>query len=303
VIPDWRGATVLVETAPVRRATMGIDRMAHLRRVLPARDVALLGLVIGVFFLVETAAVLVATGGHFTYPLDDPYIHLALSEQIRHGHYGINPGEVATPSSSVLWPFLLAPTAGTVLHAATPLVLNLLATLATGWLLLRLLADVTGGASRRRPGLAAFLAAGPLLLLNWGAVAFTGMEHSASIAASLAVGVGLVHVATTGTVPWWLVAGLVLGPPLRYEGLAVTVAGAAVLCLWGRRRTALLAVAAAVLPLVAFSLAASAHGLAPLAVRRMAGRLRRRVQLGRRPQHESGRLPRRDAVSRRRPGA
>ncbi|WP_138758243.1 hypothetical protein [Modestobacter altitudinis] len=208
----------------------------------------LVALVIGLLFVVEAVAILVATSGHPTYPLDDPYIHLALSDRIRHGHYGINPGEVATPSSSVLWPFLLAPTAGTVLHAATPLAINLVATLATGWLLLRLLADVTDGRSRRRPALAASLVAGPLLLLNWGAVAFTGMEHSAHITASLAVGVGLVEVACTGTVPWWLVAGLVLGPSLRYEGLAVTVAGAAVLCWEGRRRTALLAVPVAVLP-------------------------------------------------------
>ena len=37
-----------------------------------------------------------------------PYIHLALSEGIARGHYGINAAEAASPSSSVLWPYLLS---------------------------------------------------------------------------------------------------------------------------------------------------------------------------------------------------
>jgi hypothetical protein len=37
------------------------------------------------------------TRGHFSYSLDDPYIHLALAQQIIRGHYGLNPGEVSAP--------------------------------------------------------------------------------------------------------------------------------------------------------------------------------------------------------------
>lgn len=55
------------------------------------------------------AFILVETKGHFTYTLDDPYIHLALAKNIWLGHYGINPGEMSSPSSSLLWPFVLAP--------------------------------------------------------------------------------------------------------------------------------------------------------------------------------------------------
>jgi hypothetical protein len=213
------------------------------------------------FFAVESVAILVAGSGSFTYTLDDPYIHLALSEQLRHGGYGINPGEAATPSSSVLWPFLLVPTAGTILHVGTPLVLALLATLASGWLMLRGIDLATGGASDRRPVATAGLVLAPLVLLNWAGVAFTGMEHSAHITATLAVSVGLVQVATGGRLPWWLIAGLVAGPLLRYEGLAVTVAGAAVLAWWGHRAVAALSVAGAVVPLAAFSLWNVARGL------------------------------------------
>jgi hypothetical protein len=64
--------------------------------------------------------------GHFFYALDDPYIHLALSEQLAHGHYGLNPGEATSPSSSIVWPFLLIPFAGHPLHLYMPLLWNVL---------------------------------------------------------------------------------------------------------------------------------------------------------------------------------
>jgi hypothetical protein len=247
----------LPEEGEVRVASVAV-------RARPSLAVLLLSGLVAIFFAVEFVGILRATGGSFIYTLDDPYIHLALSEQIRHGNYGINPGEPATPASSVLWPFLLVPTAGTPVHAATPLVLAFLATLASGWLLLRLLDLVSDGAAGRRPVVAAALAAVPLFILNWAGVAFTGMEHSAHITATLAVSVGLVQVAARRGLPWWLVAGLVVGPWLRYEGLAVTVAGVLVLLLWRRWLVAILALAGAVAPLIAFSLWAVSTGLDPL---------------------------------------
>lgn len=63
-----------------------------------------------VLCLAQLGAQLVLNGGAFCFTLDDPYIHLALSENLwKHGHYGVNLGEVSAPSSSVLWPFLVAP--------------------------------------------------------------------------------------------------------------------------------------------------------------------------------------------------
>ena len=57
---------------------------------------------LGVGFAVELVAILRLNAGRFTYTLDDPYIHLALAERIRRGLYGINPGEAASPASSLL---------------------------------------------------------------------------------------------------------------------------------------------------------------------------------------------------------
>jgi len=57
---------------------------------------------------VEIVIVLMAAHGHLVYPLEAAYTHLALAEQISVGHYGLVAGEAAAPSSSILYPFLLA---------------------------------------------------------------------------------------------------------------------------------------------------------------------------------------------------
>src|SRR5687768_15402526 len=54
--------------------------------------------------------ILIQNSGGFSYSLDDPYIHLALSENLLRGHYGINPMEFSAPSSSIGYPFLLSGT-------------------------------------------------------------------------------------------------------------------------------------------------------------------------------------------------
>ena len=55
-----------------------------------------------VIILAEVVALLRLNNGHLVYTLDDPYIHLALAENIIHGHYGVNAGEFSAPSSSIL---------------------------------------------------------------------------------------------------------------------------------------------------------------------------------------------------------
>jgi len=63
-------------------------------------------LVTGLWFvlcLLGLIAILVLNKGTFTYTLDDPYIHLAVAEQIASGHYGINSTEFSAPCSSAIW--------------------------------------------------------------------------------------------------------------------------------------------------------------------------------------------------------
>src|SRR5258707_13207313 len=82
-----------------------------------------LALIIGTI----AAAILVLCHGHLIYSLDDPYISLALGEQIARGHYGINAAEASSPSSSILYPFLLAGFAWTRWQEFVPAILNTLA--------------------------------------------------------------------------------------------------------------------------------------------------------------------------------
>ena len=237
--------------------------LAALRTVAPAGRPAGLWVVIGVLALfgAELAATLAASDGHFTYSLDDPYIHLALSEQVRLGHYGFNAGEASTPSSSVAWPVLLALTAGTGLHVWTPLLVNLGATLLSGHLILRAVRAAFPALSERAAAGAALLV---VVCLNLIGVAFTGLEHSAHIVTSLAIGLGLLERSRGRALPWWAFLAIMVGPWLRYEGLAVSLAAALVLVGWGERLKVAAAMGVAVAPLVAFSTWAVAAGLDPL---------------------------------------
>src|SRR6476469_58646 len=74
---------------------------------------------------IELAAIVMMNSGRFVYTLDDAYIHLAMAENIGLGHYGVNPGELSAPASSIIWPFLLAPVARVSFAEFVPLCLNL----------------------------------------------------------------------------------------------------------------------------------------------------------------------------------
>jgi hypothetical protein len=93
-----------------------ILKLAMLRSTHPESSAGrLIAFSVGLYLFlcaVLVAGVLIKTHGHLVYSLDDPYIHLGLAENIAKGHYGINLTEYSSPSSSILWPFLLVPFAG-----------------------------------------------------------------------------------------------------------------------------------------------------------------------------------------------
>src|SRR5580700_8180258 len=80
----------------------------------------------------EIACALLMPHGHFIYPADAAYTHLALAQQITQGTYGLYPGEPSAPSSTILYPALLALLQPFGLGTMLPLVLNVASTLATG---------------------------------------------------------------------------------------------------------------------------------------------------------------------------
>lgn len=212
---------------------------------------------LAVFAAMQVAA-LSRVGWMFEYPLDDPYIHLAMAEQIARGGYGINPGEYASAASSALYPLLLAPIAEWRL---APMLWNVVGLVASAWLFARIL--IESGFAARFPR-AVWLAALAPVALNLPGLAFTGMEHTLHAAAALAVVLGLLRVAQGEIVGPMLIAGVFLSSALRLEGLALGLLAAGAVFLMrgivhgiGLAATALVPVAA----LVAFL---TAHGIGPL---------------------------------------
>ena len=206
------------------------------------------------------AAIAALNDGMLVYTLDDPYIHLALAENLRNGHYGVNAGEFSAPSSSILWPFLLAPFASSA-HSA--FVLNGLAAIASVVLLAAIAHASAPAWSRRAAGVALLSVVVVLAILatNVVGLVFTGMEHSLQLAVVLLVARGLIVVIERDTVPWWLVLAIVVAPLVRYECLAVSVPAIGFLCARRHVRPALLALLAVVLLVGGFSVFLVSLGL------------------------------------------
>jgi len=199
--------------------------------------------------------------GKLVYSLDDAYIHLSISEQIARGGYGINPGELSAPSSSVIWDFLLAPFADTPLHPVMPLLMNTAALLWSVLVLRRLFGRVFSGSGPFVPG---FFAVCFAMIANLFGLVMTGMEHSLQIALCLTVFEGVTHVASGGPITRGMALAMVFGPSVRYEMLAVTFAAALVLFLRGKRGAAFMLPAVSIAPLALFSLFLLSRGLPPL---------------------------------------
>ncbi len=209
--------------------------------------------------------ILALNDGHFSYSLDDPYIHLALAENLIHGHYGVNLHEVSAPSSSLLWPFLLAPFTLLPWSAYAPLLLNFFSAAASLLLLHRVLdRSLSTVPPHRRHLFAGIIGVVFLLATNQIGLMFTGMEHALQVTLSLLLVAGLIEERESGSAPWWLAAALMLGPLVRYENLALS--GPALLYLGqrGQWRTVLVSGSLLAVSLGAFSAFLHAHDLSLL---------------------------------------
>jgi hypothetical protein len=219
--------------------------------------------------------ILLLNDGKLVYVLDDPYIHLAVAENIPRGTYGVNLGEPSAPSSSILYPLLLVPFAGSAILEWMPLAIAFVASLATVALWTRIV-----GSALAAPGEAqrALLTALVVTLLipatNLIGVMFTGMEHSLQLFATALLIAGLVAERGGGKeAPWWLWPAIVLGPLVRYENLALSIPALGYLFIRGQRRTALGVLALLGLLVGGFTLflLSSGHGALPTSVMLKAG--------------------------------
>jgi hypothetical protein len=176
-----------------------------------------------IIFLIELFTILTYNDGTFVYSLDDPYIHLRLAQNIVRGTYGINLGDPASPSSSILWPFVLAPFALLGAEQYVPLVLNLIISLGIIAINGHLFDLILGHNLKDRPEIKAFLVVIILIATNTIGLIFTGMEHLLQILLGLILLAGLIEECQSHEVKKWLVLVIILGPLVRYENLALSL--------------------------------------------------------------------------------
>ena len=224
-----------------------------------------------VFLLLEIALVMWVSGGHFIYTLDDPYIHLALAENLaRFGHYGINLEEYSSPSSSIIWPLLLVPFFPLGLGSYGPLVLNIVFALATLPLLHCLIVGAARSHGRPASSVSWMWAVFIFFAVGGFGIVFTGMEHSLHVLVTVAImyfvnrmqlAVGEDRELRSGHDDYCLVLCIVLSPLVRFEGLAISAFAILMLIALGKLRLAIFSAFLIGLSLGLYAYAMSALGL------------------------------------------
>lgn len=207
-----------------------------------------------------------ANYGHFLFALDDPYIHLSLSQQLAHGHYGINPQEYSSPSSSIVWPLLLTPFARFAWQRQVPLCLNLVAGMGVAILGAAAVArwpvfvsgaarSLTADSFTRAEQWRRILAAVALVFIgNLVGLTFIGMEHTLQVLLAGAGAWCLIACLRDRPMPLWALAAVAVGPSVRYENLGILLAVAIALVGQRQIRRAGLLLLLSLLPVMLFSL-------------------------------------------------
>lgn len=214
---------------------------------------------LGIAIIAELIAIMQMNNGHFVYTLDDPYIHLALAENIGNLHYGVNTGELSAPSSSILWPFIIAPFSSLEYF---PLLVNI----ASAMLTLFIFTQILNVAINIDEGRAKTILVSTLLILltlgtNVIGLIFTGMEHSLQQLAVVAIAWGLIVEVEKNKVAPWLLVAIVAAPLIRYENLAISLAALAYLCAQKYYKKSILASLLLVLFMGGFSVFLALSGL------------------------------------------
>lgn len=171
--------------------------------------------------------------GTFIFSLDDPYIHLALAENLWQGHYGVNLQELSAPSSSIVWPFLIAPFTLFGFGDSLLLAMNLAFSLASLWLFNQIIILAT---EYRQQALSAFwhtiLLLAFILFANPLGLAFLGMEHCLQLLLAMVLLYGLLQQSQGFAPSKWLYFAIIALPLVRYE--TAVLSAAALLFLFAR---------------------------------------------------------------------
>lgn len=173
--------------------------------------------------LFEWFSILSYNNGIFSYSLDDPYIHLSLAQHIGAGEYSFTHDTHSSPSSSILWPFILTPFSGYSWFVLTPLFLNTIFSLFILWVFISLCLQIENVSTFKWSNIILFCLLIPALNLL-GSI-FIGMEHTLQMLLSVLLVYGLISESREGNFPLWLSVVIVMGPLIRYENLALSIPG------------------------------------------------------------------------------
>ena len=200
------------------------------------------------------------TGGHFCYPLDDTFIHMAVAKNLAlHGNWGITPSGFVSTSSSPLFTIVLS--LFFKLFSINIIMPFLISCIGTLLMLLAIQRELS-----RHSSLSAFnkvvcvivtLIAGAIPALT-----LLGMEHTLQIAFTLF----FVHsIAAVLTDPgknniWQAALWAVLMTATRYENASFIMAAFALLAWQKNFKSALIISFAGVLPLLLFGIYSKMHG-------------------------------------------
>lgn len=200
-----------------------------------------------------------ACQGHFGYPLDDAYIHMAMAKNFAlHGVWGITKYEFSSSTSSPLYTLLLAASyAISGVREITPLLLNAAASLALIAWCDFVFRDRGMEARIRIPLLCLIVFAIPLPSL-----ALVGMEHVLHTLLTLIFvhlcGSRLANSARGSWIALWVFTSLLA--TVRYESIFLIGTAGLLFLLQGRWRVTAGLAAASVVPLAAYGWISLRHG-------------------------------------------
>ncbi len=240
---------------------MSVQRLAKAGMSVKTRFCAIVvGVMLSAIVLFSIVTIFL-THGKSVYTLDDPYISLALGWHIAQGHYGINGAEVSSPSSSILFPFVLAGFAWSSWQQYVPLIVNSIASIATAALfaLSACRYSVVARPADVLPG--AILLVILCIAMNMVGLVFIGLEHSLHALTSVAVVFGLAQSLEDDETPVWLAPAIVLLPLWRFEGMALAGSAIVILTIYRQWRTVILTLLGLIVTIGAYAALMTALGL------------------------------------------
>ncbi len=217
--------------------------------------------------IIQTIMILILNSGLFVYIVDDSYIHLALAENILKGHYGVNLNEYSSPSSSILWPFILAPFTGFSFGYYLPFIINVLSGLGTFYLFWLTLKNIffAGVVDKIKMNKAVLLLLILLMLgTNLVGSVFGGMEHPLQVFLTVIIIWGVINEIQNKKISKWLIAAIIIAPLVRYENLALSFTILFFLYIRGYKKKSIISLVTIIILMSSFSFFLLSLGLKPL---------------------------------------